>query len=305
MVRHYDVNRYLLTHYRPVVGVDGMVYFLRNDLPFDPASIDRLSLQGAPQFVALNDSPLPCDWGAAPERFAPKPAPEAKRSGLLPLTPVVASVTVTGWAADPATGRPVAGVVAIGADGTVLASVVPGSSRPDVASLPGLANALHSGFRLVAPVAEGEVVTVAGRRADGTLLRLDGTFDGISTVEPDTEVRVGDADAHVDAAGGGTVEDAQRAAVPVGVRAARMPRPGRATDWRWLSLTADRRLAPGSYNLGDPAGAGPIQFRLLGDDRLSIDLMVGACNQWYSDDGGVEVLGYPAEGPVPRVELVR
>ncbi len=304
MVRHYDVNRYLLTHYRPVVGVDGTVYFLRNDLPFDAASIDRLSLSQPPQFVALNESPLPCDWGAAPERFAPKPARGAKRSGPLPLTPVAASVAVTGWAADPVTGRPLASVVALGADGTVLASVVPGDSRPDVAELPGLADARHSGFRLAAPVTAGEVVTVAGRRADGTLLPLDGTFDGISTVAPGTEVRVGDADEHVDAGVGGTMEIAKRKAVPDGLRAVRMPRPGRATDWRWLSLTSARPLAPGAYNVGEPAGAGPIQFRLLADDRRSIDLMVGACNQWYSGDGGVEVLAYPAGGPVPRVELV-
>jgi len=84
-----------------------------------------------------------------------------------------------------------------------------------------------------------------------------------------------------------------------------MPRPGDATDWRRLRFVAPSTLAPGAYSVGDPAGAGPLQFRLLADSRRSVDLMVGACNQWYSDDGGVEVVGYPAEGPVPRVELVR
>jgi hypothetical protein len=303
MVRHYDVNRYLLTHYRPVVGVGGTVYFLRNDLDFDPQSIDGLSLSAPPEFVGLERSALACDWGAAPERFAPGPERGATSTGSLPLTPVVATLDVVGWAADPATGRAMAGVVALAADGTVLASTVPGNARPDVAELPGFEDARHSGFVLSAPVAEGEVVTVAGRRTDGTLLPLDATSDLVMTVEPGTDVSIGGTAVPVDATIGGTVELVESTPVPLGVRAARMPRPGEATDWRWLRFVAPSTLAPGAYSVGDPAGAGPIQFRLLADSRRSVDLMVGACNQWYSEDGGVEVVGYPAEGPVPRVEL--
>ena len=41
MVRHYEVNRYLQTHYRPVVSVDGFLFLLRDDLPFDAATDPR------------------------------------------------------------------------------------------------------------------------------------------------------------------------------------------------------------------------------------------------------------------------
>jgi hypothetical protein len=303
MVRHYDVNRYLLTHYRPVVGVDGLVYFLRNDLPFDRSSIDRLSLSGTAQYVSLEQLALPCDWGAAPERFAPRPARGAKRTGPLPLTPVVATVSVTGWAADPVTGRPVASVVALAPDGTVLASSAPGDPRPDVAARPGLSGSLHSGFRLDAPVAAGESLVIAARRADGTLLPLDGTSGGVGTVASGTDVAVGDTASPVDAASGGRVESVGRTEVPAGQQAARLPRPGKPTDWQWLRFAGGRPLVAGAYAVGDPAGAGPIRFRLT-EPRGSVDLMVGACNQWYADGGGVEVVGYPADGPVPSVELV-
>src|SRR5207344_3196400 len=84
-VRHYDVNRYLLTHYRPVVDIDGIEYLLRNDLPFDPAAIDRLTLSSEPLLGGLNHVAPKCNWGAAPERFAPKPKDEASSTGSLDL----------------------------------------------------------------------------------------------------------------------------------------------------------------------------------------------------------------------------
>jgi hypothetical protein len=186
----------------------------------------------------------------------------------------------------------------------VLASAAPGDDRPDVAGIPGLSGARHSGFHLAVPAVAGEVIVVAGRRADGTLLPLEGATNGVSTVVPGTEVLVDGATVPVGDATAGSVEQAERVAVPPGVRAARMPRPGRPADWNWLRVRAAEPLAAGSYSVGDPAGAGPIRFRILSDARRSIDVMVGACNQWYADEGGVEVVGYPAEGPVPTVELI-
>ncbi|MGZ4735425.1 MAG: hypothetical protein ACXV8R_07460 [Acidimicrobiia bacterium] len=304
MVRHYDVSRYLLTHYRPVVGVDRIVYLLRNDLPFDPASIDRLSLTSIPQFAALNQGPQICDWGAAPERFAPEPARGAKRSGPLALTPVDATVYLGGWAVDPVTGRPLPSVVALNAEGTVLASAVPGDDRPDVASLPGRSGALHSGFHLAVPVAAGEDVVVAGRRADGTLLPLDLASHLVGTVTAGTAVRVGRSQVPVASGTGGSVEQGERLGIPAGTSAARLVRPGPPAGWNWLRLRSPDALAAGSYTMGTPAGSGHIQFRIVSDSRRSIDVMVGACVQWY-DDNPTTVLSYPASGPAPTVELIR
>ena len=63
---------------------------------------------------------------------------KARSGGQLTLTAVDGTVKISGWAADPATGRPLPRVIAFTADGTVLASAVPGEPRPDVAGLPGL-----------------------------------------------------------------------------------------------------------------------------------------------------------------------
>ena len=62
MVRHYEVNRYLQTHYRPVVSVDGFLFLLRDDLPFDAATIRELDLNGLATFGNLDDVPTRCDW---------------------------------------------------------------------------------------------------------------------------------------------------------------------------------------------------------------------------------------------------
>ena len=90
---------------------------------------------------------------------------------------------------------------------------------------------------------------------------------------------------------------------PSGTAAARTTRPGQ----RRLELVAARApqdLAAGGYTVGTPAGDGPILFRLvITDARRSLDVMVGACNQWY-DETDVMVVGYPARRSRSRVELL-
>ena len=184
-------------------------------------------------------------------------------------------------------------MIAFNADGTVLASAVPGEARPDVADLPGLSGAESSGFHLAAPVTAGDEVTIAGRRADGTLVPLDGVSNGVATVRPGTEVLVRGSLVPVAATSVGMVEQVEQVDVPARQRAARLTRPGPATDWNWLRLRAPRDLAAGRYTVGTPAGDGPIRFRLLSDARRSVDVMVGACNQWY-DESDVMVVSYPA-----------
>lgn len=302
MVRHYDVNRYLLTHYRAVVGVGTYTYLLRNDLPFDPAVIDGIDLSVAPRFTNLDEGPLPCDWGAAPQRFAPGPAPGATRRSRLQLTRVDETLRITGWAADLATGKPATEVVALSADGTVIGSAVPGDVRPDIAGLPGHADALHAGFRLNVPVASGESFVIAARGDDGVLSPLGGLSGDIDTVVPGSSRRLRGRVATVGSREAGAIEKITTSSVPDGVRAVRFIRPGTSTDWNWLELRSPTPLSAGSYSVGVPAGAGPIRFRVVGDGQRSLDVMVGACNQWYTSSD-VEVISFPDDGPNPTVGL--
>ena len=70
-----------------------------------------------------------------------------------------------------------------------------------------------------------------------------------------------------------------------------------------MRVQAASGLAPGRYTVGPPAGNGPIRFRIVRRGRHRLDVMVGACNQWY-DGQGATVLSFPAGGPVPSVELI-
>jgi hypothetical protein len=74
MVRHYDVSRYLLAHYRPFADVDGQTIYVIDTahLP-DPASL-KLPLS---QPLVVTDLPFrgfDCDWGYSPNFLSVSPA---------------------------------------------------------------------------------------------------------------------------------------------------------------------------------------------------------------------------------------
>ena len=98
-----------------------------------------------------------------PERFEPKPAPDAETTGELDLVELEGTLEITGWVADQPQGEAVPEVVALAADGTVLAASAPVDDAPR-----------GSGFRLQVPVEPAEAVVVAARLADGTLLEITG-----------------------------------------------------------------------------------------------------------------------------------
>jgi hypothetical protein len=72
MVRHYDVSRYLLTHYRPFKELRGNLLMVRNDT--DWASEGKVSRTGYEQ----------CNWGTVPYFWRESAA--AKTDGGLPFT---------------------------------------------------------------------------------------------------------------------------------------------------------------------------------------------------------------------------
>lgn len=304
MVRHYAVNRYLQTHYRPVVAIAGFVFLLKHGTPFDPAAVQRLSLYGPASFGNLDKVSYPCDWRAVPARFALHPAPNAVSTGALPKTEVQGTLRVTGWTVDPETGAPVAQVLALGSDGTVLASVVPTGNRPDVAAFPGLSAARESGFSIDVPVAAGDAVTIVARRADGALLRVGPTIGSVLSPAVGAILRVGGTASRV-APGRGSLETADLLPIKAGVRAYRVVVPGSPRDWNWLSISAQEPLVRGEYALGLPAGDGQSRFTLTRTGSTTENMMVGACNQWYDYASQVRVVSTPAAVPDPRIAFTR
>jgi hypothetical protein len=65
-VRHYDVSRYLLVHYHPLLYSHGFVVFARNSAKVPPASA-LTGLSEPAQTTNLYFRAFPCDWGYTPD----------------------------------------------------------------------------------------------------------------------------------------------------------------------------------------------------------------------------------------------
>jgi hypothetical protein len=82
-VRHYDVSRYLLDHYRPLLKSHGLIFFARNGSSVPPVS----SVSGLSEPVETDDlyfRTFPCDWGYVPDFLDVRPQSQV---GALTLHP--------------------------------------------------------------------------------------------------------------------------------------------------------------------------------------------------------------------------
>lgn len=147
-VRHYEISRYLLQHYRPFARVTDQVFLARKDRWPEPRRVPPAStelLSGPAVYSGMRA----CDWGYAPN-FMPdppfRPGPRAEPGIALPAR----RLTVRGWAADSSAKRPAREVVATLADGQPIGRAIPGQYRPDVAGATGVASLGRSGFVLAA-----------------------------------------------------------------------------------------------------------------------------------------------------------
>lgn len=66
-VRHYDVSRYLLDHYRPLLHSHGFLVFARNGAETLPVSDVTSKLDEPAQTTDLYFRTFPCDWGYTPD----------------------------------------------------------------------------------------------------------------------------------------------------------------------------------------------------------------------------------------------
>lgn len=83
-------------------------------------------------------------------------------------------IRVSGWAGDPATGRPAASVV-ISIDGAPVAAARPGKTRHDVVAATGQVGLAEAGFDFVVRVPPPRCVEVHAEADDGTVVRLGGS----------------------------------------------------------------------------------------------------------------------------------
>ncbi|MDX6402185.1 MAG: hypothetical protein QOF27_2791, partial [Gaiellaceae bacterium] len=76
-VRHYDVSRYLLDHYHPLLYSHGFVVFTRNGTSVPPVSTLRGKLSEPAQTTGLYFRTFPCDWGYTPDFLSIHPQSNA------------------------------------------------------------------------------------------------------------------------------------------------------------------------------------------------------------------------------------
>jgi hypothetical protein len=83
-VRHYDVSRYVLDHYRPLLYSHGFLVFARNDASVPPVADIASKLDEPAQTTDLYFRTFPCDWGYTPDFLTIHPQSE---SGAVTLRP--------------------------------------------------------------------------------------------------------------------------------------------------------------------------------------------------------------------------
>lgn len=83
-VRHYDVSRYLLDHYHPLLHSHGFLVLARNGTQTPPLSDVTSKLEEPAQTTDLYFRTFPCDWGYTPDFLTIHPQSE---SGALTLRP--------------------------------------------------------------------------------------------------------------------------------------------------------------------------------------------------------------------------
>jgi hypothetical protein len=184
-VRHYQVSEYVLDGWVPLMRTHGNLLLIRRDLV--EQGLPAPSLAQPPVTTDLWFGGPQCDWGATPNFLTSVPNGASLRLPVRPLG-TRTFVTLTGWAADPSTGRPARSVVVV-AGQRVVASLTPSVERPDVARALGRVSSA-SGFSF-SGVVDGEgTLAVYMLADDGMFHPLTGSArsDLLSVQLPDGRV---------------------------------------------------------------------------------------------------------------------
>jgi hypothetical protein len=269
-VRFYDVSKYVLRGWTPVLRTHGVLVMVRNDLV---ASRPVPALTTPPQTTDLYFSGPSCQWGATPNYLR---VPDSDRATTLPVRPAWTVVHYSGWAVDPATSRPASTVLIADGD-RVVGTATPSISRPDVAQY------LHqptseSGFQYNARLdaaAHPSAAYVVG--ADGLAHPLAGsTLGSVAALRlPDgSQVRVAPTT-------GGHLDIHDTSVYTVGE--IQLPDGMTLHDYDLATLSTTGGLGAGDVTLTDQPGDPYhlISARWLDKTGPSLTLRVGSCPQWY------------------------
>jgi hypothetical protein len=253
-VRHYDISRFLLTHYQPVVDYGGYVLLARNDLKVPMDQLRQLTTAQPLRFTGLltEDAPV-CAWGFAPAFFAEQPPTDPRRSTAVDVQPLGRYILVQG------SGISAYGPVTPEAQVRVGTQVI---ARTQLQLPPPPGRPVYANFQIDVPLPAGvkrAALTVWVRAADGSEHRLSVLTPGSApTVEPPYGV--------VDSL---TLPWKSNVILPAN-----------ASSYRWLVLKGLERSPKEQFAVSTHDNVGDlITFaKLDGADQLGV--RVDNCSQW-------------------------
>jgi hypothetical protein len=140
-VRHHEISRFILDHYRPLGTVAGQTFFIDKSRGPDAPAREQSPDARNGYLIGIH-----CDWGYAPNFLEPEPMvagpPAIRRSSSTAMR-----LEASGWALNADRSGPAAMVVAVGGH-EILGRTTTGLRRPDVAAIYG-PSAERSGFHLL------------------------------------------------------------------------------------------------------------------------------------------------------------
>ncbi|MHB1774814.1 MAG: hypothetical protein ACYCU7_02325 [Acidimicrobiales bacterium] len=309
-VRTYDVSRYLLSHYRPVLDYDGQLIMLRNDL-----TTRRRPLPSLPpgSFTTSNlyfATPV-CTFGDIPNFFTlPRNYATSARVNVT-LRQVSAPSMIVGWALGD-NRKPARSLIA--AQGSkIVAKVSTGILRTDVAAALKNQAAATSGFQIAVPAGTGPV-NLWAIGTDGSATPIGGSPKMARSVAYPASVgptvSLGGHTYRVTSAGQGNVDSVH---APTGRSfEATFPKGTDLADYQWAQVSVPRSLGSSTIELTNNLAAGTnnaIRFHSLARSGPSESVMVGSCLQWrgYQASQGINLVvrGHAAHAGPIRLTLVR
>jgi hypothetical protein len=295
-VRHYDVSRYVLDHYRPIIQSHTFVLMARSDFA------RSVAFRNADQLYFAN---LPCDWGYAPNFLDTRPEPEKlQRAISVPFRPTAGVVKVVGWGVDLAAAAPAQEVVA--AQGSrVIARATPDTDRPDIAGRLEDQRYTRAGFTMIIPVSlplERLRFFVLTRSGEARELVYG---SALAPTRPVPKLVVTSAGRSYRVSSSATYGEIESAAPESNTYSLELPAKAVRT-FNWLEIQTRSSFVVNTLGVTDRRGdlMRTIAFETLDRGRRSIWVQVGACSQWHGFRGNRLYLESVAEQQISGVRLV-
>jgi len=300
MVRSYDISRWILDHYKPLLWIHGFTIYARRDQP--PPSKVGLHLSTPPVTKGVAYSVQPCTWGFSPNFLSTPPEPEDRAGIGAGVHTAPDQVYVTGWAGDPNARKAAREVVAT-VDGKVVGRTVPRLPRPDLLAYGPTSSFGQAGFQMQVPVARGKSLRLFAVSRSG---RTSEIVSQGKKPEHGTVTIQGRPTHLVPNANYGQINSATHERLVQ----FRLPAVSHWTDYRWLEVdSGPRGFRRGTFTVYDrrnrPSTGREISFQTLKSSPHRYVVPVASCAQWHAYRGRGLYITHNSPQDISGVRLIR